>query len=106
NETVVVGAHYDHVGYFGTVRKLGAGPFGLMGPGAPGGVGFPIGQLFESAIHHGADDNASGTTALLELARRFGSQKDRQGRRLVFIAFSAEESGLIGATHFCRYPTL
>jgi hypothetical protein len=54
------------------------------------------------AIHHGADDNGSGTTALLELARRYGALKERQGRRLVFIAFTAEESGLIGSQYYCR----
>jgi hypothetical protein len=80
NETVVIGAHYDHLG------------FGGMGSLAKG----------STAIHHGADDNGSGTTALLELARRFGAEKDRQGRRLVFIAFTAEESGLIGSRYYCK----
>ena len=56
------------------------------------------------AIHHGADDNASGTTALIELARRFGAEKDRQGRRLVFIAFSGEEMGLLGSKYYVEHP--
>lgn len=81
-ETVVVGAHYDHLG------------FGGMGSLAPN----------STAIHHGADDNGSGTTALLELARRFGAKKEREGRRLVFIAFSGEESGLLGSQHYCKQP--
>jgi hypothetical protein len=84
DETVVIGAHYDHVGY-GTYGSLG-------GPTAKG------------KIHYGADDNASGTTGLMELARRYGAMKDRQGRRIVFIAFSAEERGLYGSVHYCKEP--
>jgi hypothetical protein len=82
NETVVIGAHYDHLGYGGS-GSLAAGV---------------------KAIHHGADDNASGTTALIELARRFGEDKNRQGRRLVFIAFSGEELGLLGSKHYVDHP--
>ena len=86
DETVVLGAHYDHVGY-------GNMPFmSLGGPAAKG------------KIHYGADDNGSGTTTLLELARRYGAMKNRQGRRLVFIAFSAEEKGLFGSVHYCNEP--
>lgn len=84
NETVVLGAHYDHVGY---------GTFGSLGGAAARGK-----------IHYGADDNGSGTTTLLELARRFGAMKDRQGRRLVFIAFSGEERGLHGSIYYCNHP--
>lgn len=83
NETIVVGAHYDHLGY--------------------GGNG-SLDRTRKMAIHHGADDNASGSTALMELARRFASLKDRQGRRLVFIAFSGEELGLFGSEYYCKYP--
>jgi hypothetical protein len=82
-ETVVVGAHYDHLGYGGN---------GSLSPGR------------KMAIHHGADDNASGTTALMELARRFAQLRDRQGRRLVFIAFSGEELGLYGSEYYCKHP--
>jgi hypothetical protein len=82
NETVVIGAHYDHLGYGG------------MGSLAKG----------SKEIHHGADDNASGTTSMMELARRFAAMKDRQGRRLVFMAFTAEESGLIGSRHYTKTP--
>ena len=74
---------YDHLGY--------GGAFSL----APKATG---------KIHYGADDNGSGTTALLELARRFGSQEKREGRRLVFMAFSGEESGLLGSQHYCKKP--
>jgi hypothetical protein len=82
-ETVIIGAHYDHLGY--------------------GGAG-SLSQSKRAAIHHGADDNGSGTTALLELARRFGAIQDRQGRRLLFIAFSGEELGLYGSVHYCKKP--
>ncbi len=82
DETVVIGAHYDHLGYGGS---------GSLARGS-------------KAIHHGADDNGSGTTAILELVRRFGAMNDRQGRRLVFITFSAEEVGLNGSAHYCKEP--
>jgi Iap family predicted aminopeptidase len=85
-ETIVVGAHYDHLGY--------------------GGRGSLAKNKTEKAIHHGADDNASGTTAVIELARRFGSMKNREGRRLVFMTFSAEESGLLGSAHYCNKQPL
>jgi hypothetical protein len=83
-ETVVVGAHYDHLGY--------GGPSSLAK------------DRRKKQIHYGADDNASGTTVLMELARRFGQDPRREGRRLVFIAFSGEESGLLGSEHFCEHP--
>jgi hypothetical protein len=83
NQTVVIGAHYDHLGY--------------------GGNG-SMARTRTMVIHHGADDNASGATTLMELARRFAAMKDRQGRRLVFIAFSGEELGLFGSEYYCKYP--
>jgi hypothetical protein len=85
DETVVIGAHYDHLGY-------GDGPLSAGGNSAQG------------KIHYGADDNGSGTTGLMELARRFGAMKDRRGRRLVFIAFSGEERGLLGSVYYCNHP--
>jgi hypothetical protein len=84
DETVVIGAHYDHVG---------DGMFGSL-----------LGAAGRGKIHYGADDNASGTTGLIELARRYGAMKDRQGRRIVFIAFSAEERGLFGSKDYCANP--
>ncbi|MCI0685601.1 MAG: M28 family peptidase [Gemmataceae bacterium] len=86
HETIVIGAHYDHLGY--------------------GGRGSLAKKKGVKEIHHGADDNASGTAALMELTRRFGAVEDRQGRRLVFIAFSAEESGLLGSQHYCNRQPL
>ncbi len=81
NEFIVIGAHYDH---------LGRGGFGSRSP-----------QSHE--IHNGADDNASGSAALLELARIF-SQSDHLGRSLLFVAFSAEEEGLIGSKYWVEHP--
>jgi Zn-dependent M28 family amino/carboxypeptidase len=86
HETVVIGAHYDHVGY---------GQFGSLG-----------GANARNRVHHGADDNGSGTTALLEVARRFANRKSPPPRRLVFIAFSAEESGLVGSKHYASKDPL
>ncbi len=113
-ETVVVGAHYDHVG-FGQRGSFGGFGAGTSGPGEPGGVGLPRSEMSGNVIHRGADDNASGTVTLLELARRFatphptlspsgGEGKVRAGRRLVFIAFTAEENGLLGSAYYCRNP--
>ena len=84
-ETVVVGAHYDHLGYGG------AG-------------GSRLGMMKKPQIHHGADDNGSGSTVVMELARRFAAMPDRQGRRLVFMTFSGEELGLEGSKWYCDHP--
>jgi hypothetical protein len=83
-ESVVVGAHYDH---------LGSGGFGSRSPAK------------KMATHYGADDNGSGTTSILELARYFAEIPNRQGRRLIFIAFSGEELGLFGSAHYCKDPS-
>jgi hypothetical protein len=77
-EQVVIGAHYDH---------LGRGEFGSMRPAAAG------------EIHPGADDNASGASALVALARAFAGGP-RPARTLVFVAFTAEEAGLIGSARY------
>lgn len=77
---VAVGAHYDH---------LGLGELYSM---APGGEGKP---------HPGADDNASGTAGVLELARHFSSQP-RRTRGALFLAFAGEEVGLLGSSQFVR----
>jgi acetylornithine deacetylase/succinyl-diaminopimelate desuccinylase-like protein len=81
-ETVIVGAHYDHLG------MGGAGTF------APWTV----------AIHNGADDNASGTAALVEVARRITSSGQKPKRRIVFIGFSGEERGLLGSAYYVKSP--
>jgi hypothetical protein len=85
DETVVIGAHYDHLGYGGAGGSLARG-------------------LKKMAIHHGADDNGSGSTSVMELARRFGAIPKREGRRLVFMTYSGEELGLIGSRYYCDNP--
>jgi hypothetical protein len=77
NEYVVVGAHYDHVGL---------GTYGAMNKGN-------VGQ-----IHNGADDNASGTSGMMELAQAFSNVKPK--RSMVFIGFTAEENGMVGSRHY------
>src|SRR6185369_2602824 len=81
--TVVIGAHYDHLGYGGE---------GSLYRGAP-------------AIHNGADDNASGTAAMIEIARRLKSSNDKKNNYL-FMAFSGEEKGLLGSNYFVKHPTI
>jgi hypothetical protein len=82
-EWVIVGAHYDHLGE-------GGGPNSL----APG----------ERAIHNGADDNASGIAAVLWVAERLAAGP-RPARSVAFVAFTGEESGLLGSAHFAKNPT-
>ncbi|MAT15083.1 MAG: aminopeptidase [Planctomyces sp.] len=83
-ETIVIGAHYDHLGYGGQ---------GSLAPGV-------------TAIHNGADDNASGTAALLEMARRIAMRRSLLPRRVVFIAFTAEEQGLLGSDYYVENPLI
>ena len=78
DETIVIGAHYDH---------LGRGPARDQGE-----------------IYNGADDNASGVAGIIEIARRLASQDEAARRRLVFVAFSGEELGLLGSAHYVRAP--
>jgi membrane-associated protease RseP (regulator of RpoE activity) len=80
----VIGAHYDH---------LGRGGEGSLAPR-------------EGEIHHGADDNASGTAGLLELARLLSTQQSKPRRTIVFIAFSGEEEGLLGSDFYVNHPLL
>jgi len=82
NENIIIGAHYDH---------LGRGGDGSLAP-------------HSGEIHHGADDNASGTAGLLELARIFSAQQSKLKRTLVFIAFSGEEEGLLGSNYYVKHP--
>lgn len=85
NEVVVIGAHYDH---------LGAGHHG-------GSLG---GRDARGEIHNGADDNASGTAGIIELAQAFAQNPPK--RSLLFIGFSGEERGLLGSAHWVKSPTL
>lgn len=84
-KTVILGAHFDHLGY--------------------GEDGNSMNRNGEKAIHNGADDNASGTAALLELARLLKESKAKNNNYL-FIAFSAEELGLYGSKYFTENPSI
>ena len=84
DEYVIVGAHYDH---------LGRGNFDSLAPSQ-------IGQ-----IHPGADDNASGTAGVLELARRLAPTKGKLHRGILFASFAGEELGLLGSAEWVKEPT-
>jgi len=84
DEYIVIGAHMDHLG-----------------------LGYQGGSLYSGklpAIHYGADDNASGTAGLLELAQYFAANPTK--RSLLFMAFSGEELGLLGSAHYTRQPVI
>lgn len=81
-QTVIIGAHYDHLGY---------GAHGSLHTGEP-------------AIHNGADDNASGVAVMLFLAEKLKTAN--KGNNYLFIAFSGEERGLWGSNFFTKEPTL
>src|SRR4051812_19657312 len=81
NQTVILGAHYDH---------LGLGGFGSLDPDSTG------------VVHNGADDNASGVAALVQVAARLAVSPP--ARTVVFIAFSGEELGLLGSAHYVKEP--
>ena len=83
--TVILGAHFDHLGY--------------------GEDGNSMHRTGEKLIHNGADDNASGTAALLELARILKTTKAKNNNYL-FVAFSGEELGLYGSKYFTEHPTI
>ena len=74
-EYIIVGAHYDHIGIIGS---------GTM-----------------DSIANGANDNASGTTTVLEIARYFGKKRPNK-RSILFVLFSAEEKGLLGSAHLAK----
>lgn len=83
DEAIVVGAHYDH---------LGLGGRHAMNPELAG------------QIHNGADDNASGTAALLEIARAAAANRSRFPRTTLFVAFAGEELGLVGSAYYVSHP--
>ena len=87
DEAILIGAHYDHLG-------LGY---------QQGSLEFGRGR---GKIHNGADDNASGTVAVLEIARAFVAAKVRCKRRVIFAWFDGEERGLLGSRHWVRSPSL
>jgi peptidase M28-like protein/PDZ domain-containing protein len=84
DEWIVIGAHYDHLGDGSHESSLA--------PAAP-------------AIHNGADDNASGVSVVISAARAFAAGP-RPARSMLFIAFTGEESGLLGSAYFVAHPTI
>ena len=86
NEYLVIGAHYDHLGYGGQ----GSGSL------APD----------KNEIHNGADDNASGISTVIELARRLSEYKNVLKRNVLVMAYSGEEMGLLGSAYYTKHPTL
>jgi len=83
NEYIIIGAHYDHLGY--------------------GGAGSGSRMPDTTAIHPGADDNASGVSCLIELAGVLSERSDLK-RSIIFVAFGAEEMGLVGSKYFMAHP--
>lgn len=81
--TIIIGAHYDHLGT------------GLMGSSRDANP--------EGKIHNGADDNASGTSGVMELARYYTDNGIKEGCNFIFIAFSGEELGLVGSKKFTQF---
>lgn len=84
--TIVIGAHYDHLGLGHDGNSLDANA--------------------QDKIHNGADDNASGVAGLLELARYYQTNNVREKNNFLFICFSAEELGLYGSKYFTDHPTV
>ena len=83
-EYVVIGAHYDHLGRSGR---------------------FSMSQNSTGEIHHGADDNASGTAAVIEMAKAAVEARKEFRRSIVFMTFAGEEHGLLGSSHYVNHPT-
>lgn len=83
--TIIIGAHYDHLGW--------GGPTSLY-------------RGKEKMIHNGADDNASGVAALLELARMYADEKDKLKYSILFLGIAGEEAGLLGANNFASHMTI
>ena len=85
DQAIVIGAHYDHLG-------LGGG--NSLAPSETG------------KVHHGADDNASGTSGVLELASSLTRRRAELERSIVFIAFAGEEAGLLGSNYYTEHPAI
>ena len=85
-EYIVIGAHYDGLGYgeIGSLARKGE----------------------EGQIHNGADDNASGTAVVLELAARLSKTRETRARGILFALWSGEEIGIIGSSHFVENPVV
>ncbi|MHC4490384.1 MAG: M20/M25/M40 family metallo-hydrolase [Planctomycetota bacterium] len=88
DEIVVVGAHHDHLGRRGAFGSLARS------------------REERLQIHNGADDNASGTAGVLEVAAYLAARSDQLRRSVVFLTFTAEERGLLGSRYFVEHPTV
>jgi hypothetical protein len=84
--TIIIGAHYDHLGMGFDHNSLDANP--------------------EKKAHYGADDNASGTAGMLEMARIYATNNIKEPYNFLFMAFSGEELGLLGSKKFTGNPTI
>jgi Peptidase family M28/PDZ domain/PA domain len=84
NEYVIIGAHFDHLGMGGASSRA----------------------RDTVAVHHGADDNASGVSGMIELAERFALTPGSHKRSIIIAAFSGEESGLLGSKYFADNPLI
>jgi hypothetical protein len=82
NEVVVIGAHYDHVGFI------------------------PEHKADTDYIYNGADDNASGTSGVMAVAKAFTAMKERPKRSVLFMAFAGEEKGLLGSATYVKHPLI
>jgi hypothetical protein len=85
SEVVIVGAHYDHLGRSSR---------------------FSMSQNSTGQIHHGADDNASGTAAVIEMAKSAVAARGEFRRSIVFMAFAGEEHGLLGSSYYVNHPAV
>ncbi len=86
NEYILIGAHYDHLGM--------------------GGPGSGSRKPDTSAVHNGADDNASGVAGIMEIARNLSANKSNLKRSVIVMAFGAEEMGVLGSKHFIENPVV
>jgi len=84
NEYIIIGAHSDHLGMGGE------------------GSGSRAGDTL--AVHNGADDNASGTAGVIELAQKLSANRSQLKRSIIFVAFTGEEMGLLGSKEFVNKP--
>lgn len=84
--TIIIGAHYDHLGTGDQGSSLDANP--------------------QEKIHNGADDNASGVAGVIELARFLSTNKVTEKTNFLFLCFSGEELGLFGSKYFTEHPTI